>query len=128
MTQGWIVLAAALNGFLAVALGAFAAHGLKARLDAYSLQIINTAAHYQLVHAVALLALAWLLQQHPQLSGLLRWQASCWIVGVVLFSGSLYLLGMTGIKWLGAITPLGGLLLLAGWLLLAWAGYRLLGN
>ena len=105
---------AAIFGFLAVALGAFGAHGLKATLDLNgTLAIWQTAALYHLVHAVVLLVLAQR-DTPPRVSVLL------FAAGIVVFSGSLYLLAVTNVKWLGAITPLGGLSLLAGWLSLAF--------
>jgi uncharacterized membrane protein YgdD (TMEM256/DUF423 family) len=105
---------AALFGFLAVALGAFGAHGLKATLDLHGTAAIwQTAALYHLVHSVVLLVLAQR-QAPPRVSFLL------FVAGVVIFSGSLYLLAVTNVKWLGAITPLGGLSLLGGWLCLAF--------
>jgi uncharacterized membrane protein YgdD (TMEM256/DUF423 family) len=110
---------AALTGFLAVALGAFGAHGLKATFLANG-QGHNweTAAHYHLVHAVVLLALA-LRPTVPRLPFLL------FTAGIVIFSGSLYLLAATSALWLGAITPIGGICLLAGWLVLAFGRGRL---
>jgi len=107
-------LAAAI-GFLAVALGAFGAHGLKATLEATG-RAANweTAAQYHLVHAAVLLALA-LREPIARLSFLL------FTAGIAIFSGSLYVLAVTNMKWLGAITPLGGLCLLGGWLALAFA-------
>ena len=107
-------LAAAL-GFLAVALGAFGAHALKETLAANgTTEVWKTAALYHLVHALALLVLATL----PIAS---RWTGVLFVAGIVIFSGSLYLLALTNIKWLGALTPLGGLCFLAGWFcLLIW--------
>ncbi|PXF33105.1 hypothetical protein WH50_00870 [Pokkaliibacter plantistimulans] len=122
MNPALAILLAALNGFCAVAMGAFAAHGLKTRLDDYHLGVINTAAHYQLAHALALLLAGLLMIHWP--AAALRWAAWGWFVGMLIFSGSLYVLGMTGIKWLGAITPVGGLGLLLGWGLVAWAAWR----
>lgn len=103
----------AIMGFLAVALGAFGAHGLEPILLANNrVANWNTASHYHLIHAVGLLALA--------LHAPLRvWAWRCWVGGIVIFSGSLYVLALTNMKWLGAITPIGGVLLLAGWLALA---------
>ena len=100
-------------GFLAVSLGAFGAHGLKATLEAnQQLANWNTAAQYHLIHAVGLVALA--------LHAPLRvWAWRCWLLGILIFSGSLYVLALTNIKVLGAITPIGGLFLLGGWLALA---------
>ena len=106
---------AAILGFLAVALGAFGAHGLKdvlARNDTAA--IWQTAALYHLVHSVVLLFVA---SREP----LAVWAWRLFFAGVVIFSGSLYVLAVTNVKWLGAITPLGGLCLLGGWLALAFA-------
>ena len=103
------VQVAAVLGFLGVALGAFGAHSLKDTLTAFNTTAIwQTAVLYQLVHAVAAL---WAAERNP----LVVW---LWAAGVVIFSGSLYILAVTNIKWLGAITPIGGVLFLAGWLLL----------
>jgi uncharacterized membrane protein YgdD (TMEM256/DUF423 family) len=103
---------------LAVTAGAFAAHGLKAVLHAQQLALFETAARYQMYHAVALLIVG-LVSIQPQFSRrLLKLAAIAFGLGIVLFSGSLYLLALSGIRWLGAITPLGGVAFLAGWLLL----------
>jgi len=112
----------AVSGLLAVGLGAFAAHALEARLPAERLATFTTAADYQLAHALALLATAWV--GHVGRPVLARAAARAFLVGTILFSGSLYLLAVTGIRWLGAITPFGGVLFLAGWLLLAFACRR----
>ena len=106
---------AAISGFLSVVLGAFAAHGLKQALSEYSLGIFHTAVQYQMYHSLALLALS----AYPRTRHL-RWAAYAFIAGILIFSGSLYALAITGIKILGAITPIGGLLFMLGWLLLAW--------
>jgi uncharacterized membrane protein YgdD (TMEM256/DUF423 family) len=102
-------------GFLAVALGAFGAHALRSRLGSADLEIWRTAAFYHLVHAVALLAVA--------LAGArvraARVVCVLWTAGIVIFAGSLYLLAATGQRWLGAITPFGGMAFLTGWLILA---------
>jgi uncharacterized membrane protein YgdD (TMEM256/DUF423 family) len=113
------VLIAAVAGFLGVGLGAFGAHGLRARLTPDMLAVFETGVRYHLVHAVAILGVASLM---PRFSGWLS-TAACWLftVGIVLFSGSLYLLAVTGVTVLGAITPLGGLAFLAGWACLAFA-------
>lgn len=107
----------AISAFIAVAAGAFGAHGLKNRLDAQMLAVFETGVRYQMYHAFALMVVAWAAARWP---GTLM-TASGWlfIAGTILFSGSLYLLSLTGVRWLGAITPLGGLLFLAGWLCLA---------
>ncbi len=112
----------AFSGFLGVALGAFAAHGLKSRLSAEMLTIFETAVRYQMYHALALLAVAWACGRWP---GALA-QSSGWLflAGTIIFSGSLYILSISGIRWLGAVTPLGGLAFLAGWICLAAAALR----
>jgi uncharacterized membrane protein YgdD (TMEM256/DUF423 family) len=120
------LIAAALAGMLAVALGAFGAHALKARLDDYALGVFNTAVQYQFYHALALLAVAVLLQQYPA-SNLLRSSTWLFLIGILVFSGSLYLLSLSGLRWLGAITPLGGLAFIAGWGCLLAAAWRLPG-
>lgn len=115
-----LLIAAGLLGFTGVALGAFGAHGLKDTLEsAGQLKTWDKAVFYQLIHAVALLALANWPNQVIKLIGI------CWTGGVVLFSGSLYCLALGGpIKFLWPVTPLGGLALLAGWLVLSWAAFR----
>lgn len=109
-------------GFMTVAIlmGAFGAHALKARLTADAqLDVYKTAVLYHLIHGLALFVVAWLSQSsnHSNLS-LAGW---LFMAGIVLFSGSLYALSMTGVRWLGAITPLGGLCFIAGWFLIAVA-------
>lgn len=112
-----MILISSLLGALAVGMGAFGAHGLKARLSVDMLAVWNTAAHYHLIHAVVLLALA----LHAQATGRTGGVAfPLMLAGVVLFSGSLYAMALTGIRGLGAITPIGGLCLIAGWILIAW--------
>ena len=115
---------AAVSGFLAVSLGAFGAHALKNRLDEYSLSVYQTAVEYQFYHTLALLAVGLLCLWHPQ-SALLRSSGIAFILGICVFSGSLYVLSVTGIRGLGAITPLGGLAFLVGWACLALATWRL---
>jgi uncharacterized membrane protein YgdD (TMEM256/DUF423 family) len=107
---------------LAVAAGAFGAHGLRGRVTPELLDVYETGARYQMYHALALLVVAWALARWP--GGAAVWAGWLFVAGIVLFSGSLYLLALTGIRWLGAITPLGGLAFLLGWALLAWAGWR----
>jgi uncharacterized membrane protein YgdD (TMEM256/DUF423 family) len=106
----WLQAGAVLM-FLAVALGAFAAHGLKARLSPEMLTIFETGVRWHVYHALALLALG--AARGPDKAG---W---CFVAGIVVFSGSLYVLALTGEKRLGMITPVGGLLFLAGWVLFA---------
>ncbi|MEP6925435.1 MAG: DUF423 domain-containing protein [Pyrinomonadaceae bacterium] len=114
----------AVSAFVAVALGAFGAHGLKDRLSAEMLTIFETAVRYQMYHAFALLAASWASTRFSNSSQLITISGWLFIIGTVLFSGSLYTLSLTEIRWLGAITPLGGLAFLAGWLCLAWAALR----
>lgn len=118
-----LLLLAALFGFTGVGLGAFAAHGLQGQLSAEYLAVFHTAVHYQMLHALGLLALAGLWQR---LGGRLLMAAGlCFCAGILLFSGSLYALTLTGIRALGMITPVGGLTLLAGWWCLGLAAWRL---
>jgi uncharacterized membrane protein YgdD (TMEM256/DUF423 family) len=114
--------AGAVLGLLGVAAGAFAAHALRSRLGAESLATFETAVRYQLYHAVALLAVALAYDRWP--GAPLAWAGWLFIAGVAVFSGSLYLLVITGARWWGAVTPLGGLAFLAGWALLAWGVLR----
>jgi len=107
-----------ISGFLSVALGAFGAHGLKGRLDEYSMGVFQTGVTYQTTHALAIILVALLLKWYPD-SSVLNWAGWCFVLGTLIFSGSLYALGMSGIKVLGAITPIGGVLFLIGWALLA---------
>ena len=116
------LMAAALSGFIAVALGAFGAHGLKQHLSADLLAVYQTGVQYHFYHTFALLAVGLLMLYMPA-SGALRWSGILFIVGIAIFSGSLYVLSLTGVKWLGAITPLGGAAFLAAWLLLARAAW-----
>lgn len=106
-----------LFGASAVMLGAFAAHALKARLDPNQLAAFQTGVQYQMIHALVLLIVAVLLER--QVSQLLGFAGFAFILGIVLFCGSLYLLTLTGMRWPGPITPLGGLAFIAGWLMLA---------
>lgn len=114
--------AGAISALVGVAAGAFGAHGLKSRLSADMLATFEVGARYQMYHALALIAVAWAQTRWPGALTI----ASGWffIAGTLLFSGSLYLLSLTGLRVLGAITPLGGLLLLAGWLCLAVVACR----
>jgi uncharacterized membrane protein YgdD (TMEM256/DUF423 family) len=122
MNAGLWIAAGAAFGFLGVLLGAFGAHALKARLDAPLLEVWQTAVAYQFHHALALLAVGLLLRAAP--SPLLQAAGLCFAAGILLFSGSLYALCLSGLRVLGAITPLGGLLFLAGWACLFWAAWR----
>ena len=116
------IVIGAVFGFLAVAAGAFGAHALKSRLSADFLVIFETAVRYQMVHALALILSALVFAAHPhswiKLGGFL------FVAGILIFSGSLYLLVFSGVKAWGAVTPVGGLALLAGWLALAFGTLR----
>lgn len=119
--ERWL-FAGAVNAFIAVAAGAFGAHALKARLTAERLAVFDTGTRYHLVHAVALVVVGFLVHHKP---GTLA-DAAGWLLlaGMILFSGSLYWLALGGPRWLGPITPLGGLSFLAGWLCFALASIR----
>jgi len=118
----WLTVAA-INGALAVAFGAFAAHGLRGRLDPHALELFETGARYHMYHALAMglsaLALRGAARGPAQVSAIL------FLAGIVLFSGSLYLLAVTGFRPVAMVTPVGGLCFLAGWVVLAYAGTRL---
>ncbi len=116
----------ALSGMLAVVFGAFGAHGLRDRLDAYLMGVFETAVQYHFYHALAMLAVGVIALSQPQ-TVMLKSAGWLFLIGTLVFSGSLYLLALTGIKWLGAVTPLGGLAFIAGWACLAAAGWKLLG-
>ncbi|MEE5083410.1 DUF423 domain-containing protein [Pseudomonas alliivorans] len=122
MLRSFLMLAA-FFGFTGVALGAFAAHGLKGRLTAEYLTIFQTGVLYQLVHALALLGVAVLAAQLP--GRLVTWAGVSFAIGILLFSGSLYALTLTGISKLGIITPFGGLAFLFGWATFGLAAWRL---
>lgn len=109
----------ALSAFIAVAAGAFGAHALRARLSPDLLTVFETGARYQMYHALALLAVAWVSSR--AVGPLIGWAGWLFVAGTVLFSGSLYVLALSGVRQLGAITPLGGLCFLAGWICLALA-------
>ena len=112
----------ALSALIAVAAGAFGAHALRERLAPDMLAVFETGARYQMYHALGLLAVAWASARWPgSTAGPAGW---LFVAGTILFSGSLYVLTLTGQRWLGAITPLGGLAFLAGWAALAWAALR----
>lgn len=110
----------ALFMFLGIILGAFGGHGLKHTLSEEAQHVYHIGVLYHLIHAIGLLAVGWLATLKPA-EGLIRQAGWAFVIGIVLFSGSLYLLSITGVKKLGMITPLGGLSFLAGWLLLALA-------
>lgn len=112
----------ALNAFIAVAMGAFSAHALKATLSADNISVLQTAADYQFYHALGLILIGLIYQHNKARLSMI----SGWLMfsGIILFSGSLYTLTLTGFKWLGMITPLGGLCFLIAWLMLAYAHLR----
>lgn len=112
-----ILTIAALSGMLSVILGAFGAHGLKKIISPEMLEVFKTGVQYQFYHTFALIAVGILMYFGE--SKALKWSANLFLIGIILFSGSLYALAISGIKILGAITPLGGIAFIAGWLLLA---------
>lgn len=123
MTKFFLSIAAILAG-LSVASGAFASHALKNRLSEGALAIFETGSKYQMYHALALLVVGLLLSR-SEASTLLNISGLAFLAGIVLFSGSLYALSLSGIKWLGAITPLGGVAFLVGWGCLAISAWSL---
>ncbi len=118
MSRLFFALGALLAG-LAVAAGAFGAHGLEGRVSPDRLETFHTAVQYQMYHALALLFVGWAASQGwgPALT----WAGYCFVAGILVFSGTLYLLVLTDTSWLGAVTPFGGAAFLAGWALLVWA-------
>ncbi|HKL17929.1 MAG TPA: DUF423 domain-containing protein [Halalkalibaculum sp.] len=109
-----------INALIAVMLGAFGAHALKNRLSADMLEIFQTGVQYHFYHALGLLAVGIIAYHLPE-SGLLRWSGWLMLAGIIIFSGSLYILSTSGITWLGAITPIGGTAFIIAWLLLTIA-------
>ncbi len=120
MNARTVLAMAGLAGALGVALGAFGAHALAARLSPADLATFETGARYQMYHAVALLGVGAWIDRHPARH--LHWAARAFGLGIVVFSGSLYALVLTGQRWLGAITPIGGVALIAGWVLVMVEG------
>ncbi|MNC38542.1 hypothetical protein D3C75_871540 [compost metagenome] len=112
----------ALLAMLSVMIGAFGAHMLKSVISEDHLQVYETGVHYHMVHALGLILIALVAGQWGE-STRLRWAGRLLIAGIVLFSGSLYVLSITGISILGAITPLGGVCFIAGWIFLAWEAF-----
>jgi len=123
------ILLASLLGGLGVALGAFGAHGLKNLVEPRLLDVFNTAVHYQLIHALALLTLAVWMRHETTPHNLFNRAAWSWLIGIVLFSGSLYAYVLThilfGMRFFAMITPLGGVFFILGWLLLFLAAWKL---
>ena len=107
---------------LSVAAGAFGAHSLKSIIPADMLAVFETAVRYQMYHALALLIVGGMLKHLPEQN--IRVSGWCCVAGIVLFSGSLYVIALTGTRWVGSITPLGGAAFLAGWIALAWNLWR----
>ena len=124
MFSRWALSSGAALALLAVLSGAFAAHGLKTILDAQQLVLFETAVRYQMYHALALLVVGILASVRQFSESLLKLAAFAFILGIFLFCGSLYALALSGITWLGAITPLGGTAFLAGWLALMIAALK----
>ncbi len=120
--ERFFAVAGALAAMTGVILGAFGAHGLRGRLTPADLEIFETGVRYHMYHALGLFAVAWAVTRWP--SGATTLAGWSMIVGIAIFSGSLYLLVLTGQRWLGAITPLGGVALIVGWGALAWAALR----
>jgi len=119
------IIIGALNAFLAVALGAFGAHGLEGKISNKYLEIWKTGVTYQMFHSTGILIIGVLMMKFPN-SSLLNWSGWLMFVGIVLFAGSLYVLAVTQISVLGAITPLGGVAFLAAWILLIIAAVKYL--
>ena len=113
---------ASISALISVAAGAFGAHALRARLAPDLVSVFETGARYQMYHALGLLGVAWAASRLP--GGLPAAAGWLFVAGTVLFSGSLYALALTGARWLGAVTPVGGVAFLAGWACLAWAALR----
>ena len=122
MTDRLLVLLAAINMMIAVGAGAFGAHGLKSSLSPDMLTVWHTAVTYQVMHAIGMLLIALLMPRlgHP----LLGTAGALMLAGIVFFSGSLYVLALSGVRVLGAITPIGGAAFIVAWAMLAWAAYK----
>ena len=121
MPKTFLILGA-VNAFLCVAIGAFGAHGLKEKLSTDMLAVYQTAVQYHFYHALGLVAVG-LVLLHFSESRPVAWSGWAMLAGIVLFSGSLYVLSLTGVRWLGAITPIGGVAFLLGWALLAYGAW-----
>ncbi len=120
-----LIIFAGCSGLIAVALGAFGAHALKSKLPPNMLDAYNTGNAYQFYHTVALLLVGWLALQWPEVKSL-QWSGIFLMLGIVFFSGSLYVLATTGIRWFGPITPLGGVCFMIGWALLVYGAFKAL--
>lgn len=117
------IIVGAINAFLAVALGAFGAHGLEGKLEPKYMENWKTSVNYQMFHAVGILIIGIIAGKFPA-SSLITWSGWLMLIGIILFSGSLYILSLTKISILGAITPFGGVSFLIAWVLLAVAAYK----
>jgi uncharacterized membrane protein YgdD (TMEM256/DUF423 family) len=122
-----VLTLAAISGLCAVALGAFGAHGLKARLTEDLMAVYQTGVQYHFYHTFALIALGLMLHQFPQVA-VFKWSACLMVVGIAVFSGSLYILALTGVRWLGAITPIGGVAFIIAWFMMAVGTYQHFGR
>ena len=121
LSQRFLILGTVFAGS-AVAAGAFGAHALKGILDAPRLQAFDTAIRYQMYHAFALCIVSWAIDRYPEQ----RLEKAGWLftIGILLFSGSLYVVSLAGIRWMGVVTPIGGLAFLVGWILFGWRIWR----
>lgn len=117
--ERFFFISGAIAAFIAVALGAFGAHSLRTRLTPEMLNIFEVGVRYQMYHALGLIAVAWAITRWPEAN--LNAAGWAFIVGIIVFSGSLYLLTLTDTRWLGAITPIGGIAFLIGWAILVWS-------
>lgn len=124
-TNYWLLIGA-LSGLTSVAAGAFGAHGLRARLSPDLLAVFETGARYQMYHAIVLVLVGVLAARAQTAATALTVSGALLLAGTVLFSGSLYVLALTGVRWLGAITPIGGLCFMGGWAALAYAALHAL--
>ncbi|MGR5219673.1 DUF423 domain-containing protein [Vibrio parahaemolyticus] len=130
MSSRTLVMIAAMSGLVSVSLGAFAAHGLKHTLSPYLIGVFETGVTYQFIHTLGILLCALLA---TVTSGKIAQKAFhraaiCFIIGILFFSGSLYSLALTGVKWFGPVTPMGGVMFMVGWGYLAYAGYQMTDN
>lgn len=119
-----LLLIGALNGFLAVALGAFGAHGLEGKISEHSIKIWEKAVLYQMFHTAGILAAGLLMIKYQ--SSAVLWAGLLFFIGIIIFSGSLYIYSTTSIKTFAMITPIGGVVFLAGWILFGYAASKLL--
>lgn len=119
----YLIFLGSLNAFLAVGLGAFGAHGLKTRITPDLLDVYHTGVQYHMFHALGLI-LVGIIAHWLSESNLIIWSGGLFLAGIIIFSGSLYVLSISGIRAFGAVTPVGGIAFLIGWVLLAWASLK----